>query len=63
MEFLNGFKLLIEKLPNYDEFKEAFNEIIDKKLCNLIMESDNDILTPLMKSAFQNQIIDNLNEK
>ena len=63
MEFLNGFELVIEKLPNYDEFKGAFNEIIDKKLCNLIMESDNEKLTPSMKSAFLNQIINNLNEK
>ena len=54
---------MIEKLPNYDEFKGEFNEIIDKKLCNLIMESENETLTLLMKTAFQNQIIDNLNEK
>ena len=62
MEFLDGFQLLIDKLPNYDDFKSVFYVRIDKTLCNLIIESDNQQLTQIMKSKFQNEIINNINE-
>jgi hypothetical protein len=39
LSFLNGWKIELSKLPNYDNFKGEFVEKLDWKILNLICES------------------------
>ena len=39
LPFLNGWKIELSKLPNYDEFKGEFVEKLDWKILNLIYNS------------------------
>jgi phage/plasmid-associated DNA primase len=58
--FLDGFKVLVNKLPPYEYFEGKYIETLDKPLCDMILECDDKRLTPIMKNNFKSQIVDNL---
>ena len=36
--FLSGLTLLLDKVPDYDEFCSPFTEALDKSICEMIMQ-------------------------
>ena len=52
--FLSGLTLLLDKVPDYDEFCSPFTEALDKSICEMIMQSNNAVYTPEMKAILQN---------
>lgn len=64
IDFLDGVTIDIEKIPDYHEVVNAtFKEKIDKQLCEIILHSDNPLITNEMKEDFKNKVVDNLDEK
>jgi hypothetical protein len=47
-------------IPEYPEFRGEFIEICDAILGNIILESTDERLTPLMKTIFKNDVVDRL---
>jgi hypothetical protein len=58
----NSWTVEISKIPKYVEFKEEFQQPLDYHLCKLLMESDNENLTPEMKEEFQDKIMNNIDK-
>jgi len=54
--FLSGLTLLLDKVPDYDEFCLPFTEALDKSICEIIMQSNNAVYTPEMKAILQNMM-------
>lgn len=64
IDFLDGVTIDIEKIPSYSEIINAtFKEKIDKQICEIILQSDNPLITNEMKEDFKNKVVDNLDEK
>ena len=64
IDFLDGVTIDIEKIPSYSEIINAtFKEKIDKQICEIILHSDNPLITNEMKEDFKNKVVDNLDEK
>lgn len=53
MRFLNKYTIKPSGIPKYTDFNSEFVIQIDKKICKLILDSDDERLTPEMKSYFQ----------
>ena len=62
LPFLNGWKIELSKLPNYDHFKGEFVEKLDWKLLNLIYESTFLESRPKIKANLKN-LLDNTARK
>ena len=45
-------RLVVVKVPDYNEFCLSFNEDLDKSICEMIMQSNNPVYTPEMKVCF-----------
>jgi hypothetical protein len=58
----NTWALELSKIPKYVEFKEDFTQPLDYHLGKLLMESNNEHLTPEMKAEFQNKIMNNIDK-
>ena len=54
LSFLNGWKIELSKLPNYDNFKGEFVEKLDWKILNLIYESQFLDSRPEIKANLKN---------
>jgi len=64
IEFLDGLTIDIEKIPDYREIiNDTFKEKLDKRICEIILHSDNPLITDEMKEDFENKVVDNLHEK
>jgi hypothetical protein len=64
IDFLNGVTIDIEKIPDYHKIMNAtFKEKLDKRICEIILYSDNPLITNEMKQEFKKNIVDNLDEK
>ena len=64
IDFLDGVTIDIEKIPDYREIiNTTFKEKIDKQICEIILHSDNPLITNEMKEDFKNKVVDNLDEK
>lgn len=64
IDFLDGLTIDIEKIPSYSEIMNTtFKEKIDKQICEIILHSDNPLITNEMKKDFKNKVVDNLDEK
>jgi hypothetical protein len=53
MKFLTNWTIDIEDIPAYADFNKDFKEYIDIKIANLILESNDERLTDLIKQDFQ----------
>jgi hypothetical protein len=63
IDFLDGVTIDIEKIPSYDEIINAtFREKLDKQICEIILQSENPLITNEMKEDFKNKVVDNLDE-
>jgi len=56
MDFLNGWAIDIEKIPNYKNFKGKFPMNIDLKICKNILKSSNPVFTEEMKQELKKVI-------
>lgn len=64
IDFLDGVTIDIEKIPDYREIiNTTFKEKIDKQICEIILHSDNPLITNEMKEDFKNKVVDNIDEK
>jgi hypothetical protein len=64
IDFLDGVTIDIKKIPDYHEIiNAAFKEKIDKQICEIILHSENPLITNEMKEEFKNKVVDNLDEK
>ena len=50
------------KVPKYKEFQGKFQEPLDKKLCQMILDSNNAVLTREIKSNFRNSVVSKLDK-
>lgn len=74
LTFLNGSTITLRKIPDYSDFEGQFPERIDKKLCSLILQNDEDLrvykdsdgkdkmLTDLMISTLRSHVFDNIDK-
>ena len=60
--FLQDLKIKRDKMPKYKEFNKEFKEPLDYKLCNILLHSKNELLSPKVKSNFK-KIVKALNGK
>ena len=60
--FLQDSKIKRDKMPSYKEFNKKFEEPLDYKLCNILLHSKNELLSPIVKSNFE-EIVKALNGK
>ena len=56
MNFLTNWKINIDKLPAYADLRGTFTEHIDKKICNIILKSDNEKIVDEMKNEFKKMV-------
>ena len=56
MKFLKNWTIDIEKIPNYVEFNNEFIDDIDKTLAELILKTDNPLITDEMKQDFKKMV-------
>ena len=63
IDFLDGVTIDLEKIPDYHEImNNTFREKIDKQICEIILQSENPLITNEMKENFKNKVVDNLDE-
>lgn len=58
--FLNKWTIDESKIPKYPLFNKTFTEIIDKKLCELILECDDARIPKESKNLFRNAVYKNI---
>ena len=58
--FLNGLTINRDEIPEYPEFNKKFTERLDKSICNIILQSNNPVFTPEMKSCFRNNVVNHI---
>jgi len=58
--FLNGLTINRDEIPEYPEFKKKFTERLDKSICDIILQSNNPVFTPEMKSCFRNNVVNHI---
>lgn len=64
IDFLDGVTIDIEKISDYHEIMNTtFKEKLDSRICEIILQSDNNLITNEMKEDFKKKIVDNLDEK
>jgi hypothetical protein len=65
MRFLNKYTIKIKDIPKYTDFNSGFSLTLDKRLCEIILQSDDARLTPEMKTYFQKtyELIDTKTDK
>ena len=63
IDFLDGVTIDLEKIPDYHEImNNTFREKIDKQICEIILQSENPLITNEMKEDFKSKVVDNLDE-
>jgi hypothetical protein len=63
IDFLYGVTIDLEKIPDYHEImNNTFREKIDKQICEIILQSENPLITNEMKEDFKSKVVDNLDE-
>jgi hypothetical protein len=63
IDFLDGVTIDLEKIPDYHEImNNTFREKLDKQMCEIILQSENPLITNEMKEEFKNKVVDNLDE-
>ena len=62
IDFLDNITIILDKIPEYEEFKDTFKLCIDKTLCELILQSNNNLLTTKHKESFEKHIVDKLDD-
>lgn len=63
IDFLDGVTIDLEKIPDYHEImNNTFREKLDKQMCEIILQSENPLITNKMKEDFKNKVVDNLDE-
>lgn len=62
MKFLKSFAIDLDKVPNYNLFKKPFHVDIDIHLARLILECDDERLTPEIKNEFK-KVVNAINKK
>ena len=60
LPFLNNLTVILKNIPSYPDFKCDFTEPVDIHLLQLIMDSDNSVITTCMKSNLKNAIMCNI---
>ena len=61
--FLKGLSIDLDRLPPYHEItKVTFKEKLDKQICDIILDSDNDLIRNEMKEEFKTNVVDELDE-
>lgn len=58
--FLQKWTMDESKIPKYPLFKKTFTEIVDKKLCELILECEDPRISMKSKSLFRNTVYKNI---
>ena len=51
--FLSNFKINTAKIPEYGAFYGSFNIKIDKPLCNILLNSPDELISPIIKTEFR----------
>ena len=59
-EFLNGWKLDLDKIPKYEEFSKTFTERLDKRVICLLLKSDD--YHACVKRNFKNNILPHIRD-
>jgi hypothetical protein len=53
MKFLRNYTIVLKDLPKYVDFNSEWKEPIDLEICRLLLESDDERISPLMKTSFR----------